>query len=90
MLRSGVPSPNQLAAKRGCSAQSLRNWLRQEEADRGERQDVLSTQERARLRQAQASSHSGLWWILSASVGHAPDAIPAVSALLVDAREGVI
>jgi transposase len=29
----------------------LRNWLRQDEADRGERQDLLSTEERARLRE---------------------------------------
>ena len=42
LLRSGVRSPKQLAAELGCSEQTLRNWLRQDEADRGERDDVLS------------------------------------------------
>ena len=41
MLRAGVRSPKQLAAELGCSEQTLRNWLRQDEADRGEREDVL-------------------------------------------------
>ena len=39
MLRSGVRTPRQLAAELGCSEQTLRNWLRQDEADRGERPD---------------------------------------------------
>ena len=51
LLHSGVRSPRQLAAELDCSEQTLRNWLRQDEADRGERQDVLSTEERARLRE---------------------------------------
>ena len=42
MLRAGVRSPKQLAVELGCSEQTLRNWLRQDEADRGERQDVLT------------------------------------------------
>ena len=37
MLRAGVRSPKQLAVELGCSEQTLRNWLRQDEADRGER-----------------------------------------------------
>ena len=41
MLRAGVRSPKQLAAELGCSEQTLRNWWRQDEADRGERDDVL-------------------------------------------------
>ena len=49
MLRSGVRSPKQLAAELGCSAQTLTNWLRQDEADRGERRDLLSSDERQRL-----------------------------------------
>jgi transposase-like protein len=40
-----------LAAELGCSEQTRRNWLRQDEADRGERADVLSSQERKRLRE---------------------------------------
>jgi transposase len=51
LMRSGVRTPRQLAEELGCSAQTLRNWLRQDEADRGEREDVLSTDERARLRE---------------------------------------
>jgi transposase len=51
LLRSGERSTGQLARELGCSSQTLRNWLHQDEADRGERSDVLSTDERARLRQ---------------------------------------
>ncbi len=51
LLRSGARSTTQLAAELGCSPQSLTNWLRQDEADRGERQDVLSSEERAGLRE---------------------------------------
>ena len=51
LLRSGARSPKQLAAELGCSAQTLSNWLRQDQADRGEREDVLSSEERQRLRE---------------------------------------
>jgi transposase len=51
LLRAGDRSPRQLAAELGCSEQTLRNWLRQEQADRGERQDVLTSDERRRLRE---------------------------------------
>jgi len=51
LLRAGDRSPKQLAAELGCSEQTLRNWLRQDEADRGERSDVLSSEERKRLRE---------------------------------------
>jgi transposase len=51
LLRSGARSPKQLAAELGCSAQTLTNWLRHGQADRGERGDVLSSEERARLRE---------------------------------------
>jgi transposase len=50
VLRSGVPLAR-LAEELGVSQQTLRNWRAQDEADRGERSDVLSTDERARLRQ---------------------------------------
>ena len=40
LLRAGDRSPKQLAQELGCTEQTLRNWLRQDEADRGERQDV--------------------------------------------------
>jgi transposase len=51
LLRSGGRSPKQLAGELGCTEQTLRNWLRQDEADRGERSDVLSSEERQRLRE---------------------------------------
>ena len=51
IMRSGARSPRQLAAELGCSEQTLRNWLRQDQADRGERTDVLSSEERQRLRE---------------------------------------
>jgi transposase len=51
LLRAGDRSPKQLAGELGCTEQTLRNWLRQDEADRGERSDVLSSEERKRLRE---------------------------------------
>ena len=51
LLRSGSRSPKRLAGELGCSEQTLRNWLRQDEADRGERSDVLTSEERKRLRE---------------------------------------
>jgi transposase len=51
LLRAGDRSPKQLAQELGCSEQTLRNWVRQDEADRGERSDVLTSEERKRLRE---------------------------------------
>jgi transposase len=51
LLRSGARSTQQLAAELGCSPQTLSNWLRQDQADRGERTDVLCSEERQRLRE---------------------------------------
>jgi transposase len=51
LMRSGARTPKELAADLGCTEQTLRNWLRQDEADRGERADVLTSDERARLRE---------------------------------------
>jgi transposase len=51
LLISGERTAEQLARELGCASQTLRNWRRQEEADRGERTDVLSSDERARLRE---------------------------------------
>ena len=50
LLRAGDRSPKQLADELGCTEQTLRNWLRQDDADRGERSDVLTSEERVRLR----------------------------------------
>jgi len=35
LLRAGDRSPKQLADELGCTEQTVRNWMRQEEADRG-------------------------------------------------------
>lgn len=51
LLRSGERSIPELAGELGCSPQSLRNWTRQDEADRGERVDVLTSDERQRPRE---------------------------------------
>jgi len=51
MLRAGVRTPRQLAAELGCAEQTLRNWWRQDQADQGERDDLLSSEERQRLRE---------------------------------------
>jgi len=51
ILRSGTRTPAELARELGCTEQTLRNWLRQDEADRGERADMLTSDERARLRE---------------------------------------
>lgn len=42
-------SPAQVASDLGCSAQAVRNWRRQAEIDRGER-DGVSSDERERLK----------------------------------------
>ena len=51
LLRSGARTPKRLAAGLGCSERTLDNWQRQDEADRGERADLVASEERARLRE---------------------------------------
>jgi transposase len=49
LVRDGRSVPD-VAASLGVTAQSLRNWVRQDEADRGERSDQLTSAEREELR----------------------------------------
>src|ERR687887_898644 len=49
MLRAGR-SPRELAEALGVSEQTLRNWRRQDQVDRHERDDGLTTDERDELR----------------------------------------
>ena len=48
LLRQGR-TPAELAASLGVSAQTLRNWRRQDQLDHGERDDGVTTDERAEL-----------------------------------------
>jgi transposase len=50
MLRAGR-SPRELAQSLGVSEQTLRNWRRQDQADRRERPDVPTSSELEELRQ---------------------------------------
>lgn len=50
LVRSGR-SVKDVAASLGCSDQSLRNWVAQEQLDRGERDDGLTSDERQELRE---------------------------------------
>ena len=49
MLRAGR-TPRELAESLGVSEQTLRNWRRQDQVDRHERHDGLTTDERDELR----------------------------------------
>lgn len=49
LIRDGRSFPD-VAASLGVSQQTLRNWARQDEADRGEREYALSSAEREELR----------------------------------------
>jgi transposase len=49
MLRAGR-TPRELSESLGVSEQTLRNWRRQEQVDRHERDDGLTTDERDELR----------------------------------------
>jgi len=50
LLRSGRTIPD-VAGSLGVSQQTLRNWSKQQQADRGERPEVLTSAERAELRE---------------------------------------
>jgi transposase len=53
LVRSGERNPEELGRDLGCSAQAIRNWVRQADLDAGRRSDGLTTAERdelARLR----------------------------------------
>jgi transposase len=48
LLRAG-PTPRELSESLGVSEQTLRNWRRQDQIDRRERDDGLTSDERAEL-----------------------------------------
>ena len=49
--RTATPTISSVARKLGVCAEALRQWIRQDEADRGERTDRPMTEERALVRQ---------------------------------------
>jgi transposase len=49
LVRSRERTPEQLARDLGCSAQAIRNWVRQADLDAGRRTDGLTTAEREEL-----------------------------------------
>jgi len=49
LIRSGQRTPEQLARDLGCSAQAIRNWVRQTDLDAGRRHDGLTAAEREEL-----------------------------------------
>jgi transposase len=51
LVKAGGRDPEQLARDLGCSAQAIRNWVRQADLDSGQRQDGLTTAEREELAQ---------------------------------------
>jgi transposase len=54
LVREGGRNPEQLARDLGCTAQSIRTWMRQADLDEGRRSDGLTSAEREELRQLRA------------------------------------
>lgn len=48
LARAGQPL-RELSKKFGCSEQSIRNWMRQQDLDEGRRSDGMTTEEREEL-----------------------------------------
>jgi transposase len=49
LVRAGERTPEQLARDLGCSAQAIRNWVKQAGLDAGRRSDGLTSAEREEL-----------------------------------------
>ena len=56
LVRAGGRTPQQLAQDLGCSAETIRNWLKQAERDAGQRSDGLTSLEREELRRLRAEN----------------------------------
>jgi transposase len=56
LVRDGGRTPQQLAQDLGCSAETIRNWLKQADRDAGLRGDGLTSAEREELRQLRAEN----------------------------------
>lgn len=55
VIESGRPVP-EVARDLGIKYESLRRWVRQAEADRGERTDILASEEREELKQLRSEN----------------------------------
>jgi transposase len=56
LVREGGRTPQQLAKDLGCTAETIRNWLKQAERDEGQRSDGLTSLEREELRRLRAEN----------------------------------
>jgi transposase len=56
LVRAGGRNPEQLARDLGCTAQSIRTWMRQADLDEGRRDDGLTSAEREELRRLRAEN----------------------------------
>jgi transposase len=56
LVREGGRNPEQLARDLGCTAQSIRTWMRQADLDEGRRSDGLTSAEREELRRLRAEN----------------------------------
>jgi transposase len=54
LVREGGRNPEQLARDLGCTAQSIRTWMRRADLDEGRRGDGLTGAEREELRRLRA------------------------------------
>ena len=58
LVQEGNRNPEELARELGCSAQALRNWVRQADLDAGHRTDGLTTAEQDELRRLRAENRT--------------------------------
>lgn len=56
IVREGGRTAEELARDLGCSAQAIRNWVKQADLDAGRRRDGLTTSEREELRRLRAEN----------------------------------
>jgi transposase len=58
IVREGVKTAEELSRDLGCSAQAIRNWVKQADLDAGRRTDGLTTAEREELRRLRAENRT--------------------------------
>jgi transposase len=58
VVRSGGRTAEELSRDLNCSAQAIRNWVRQADLDEGRRRDGLTSTEREELRRLRAENRT--------------------------------